>query len=374
MAQKVMNRRASLGVLAGLGAAAAGATPRPASAGRLLDGLAARAARRGLLFGSSIAHEALEDPAYAELFRQEAAIVATDYALKFDYLRPNEEAWSFERADRLLEFATANDLKFRGHTLIWNEHAPDWLRRKPAREIERIMDRHIETVVARYRGRVHSWDVVNEPFWPDHGAPGGFRRGPWLDALGPDYIARAFRRAAQADPGTQLILNEAFTEHGDALGLAVRQGLLTLVDRLQQQGVPLHGIGFQGHLDTRKAPDDERFAAFAQQFADRGLDVYITELDVNDAALPDDIAVRDALVARRYADFLSAALKITRLKAVITWQLSDRYTWLRDPEVQRKLGTNRPPRSLPFDRDMQRKSAWLAMARAFDASAPQIQR
>lgn len=361
----LVGRRRALALAAATAAAAIGGL-RPATA-RRSDGLAARAARAGLTFGSSVAAEVDTDPAYAALYRDETAIVTTDYALKFDVLRPDASTFRFEPADRLLAFAKGAGLAFRGHALIWNENVPGWVKTSSAAAVERVMAGHIERVASHYAGRVHSWDVVNEPFWPGHGIAGGFRDGPWFRAMGQRYVAEALRRIAAVDPKARLLINEAFTEHADDLGLAVRAGLLKLVDDLRQKGVPLHGIGLQGHLDMRKPPDDEGFRTFLHELARRDLDIWITELDVNDSALSGRVETRDIAVAARVAGFLAAVLAEPRVRGVITWQLSDRYSWYRDPAVARSLSPARPMRPLPFDDRMDRKPMWQAIAAAFEA-------
>lgn len=345
-------------------AAASIASPSLAAKREALS-LSAAARAAGLSFGSSIAAEALEFRSYGRLFASEAGVVTTDYALKFDALRPTPDRIEFGQADDLLDFATRHGLMFRGHALIWNENAPDWLKRRPASEIGRILDSHIDQVVGRYAGRVQSWDVVNEPFWPDHGSPGGFRRGPWFDALGPAYVARAFRRAAAADRRAKLVLNEAFTERDDTLGRNVRTRLLALVTELKQAGVPLHVVGLQGHLQPQYAADDQAFLAFLEALAKLDVEIYITELDCDDIAFPDDVATRDRMVAERYESFLTTVLKVPAVKMVVTWQLSDRFSWYRSREVMEARHMKRAPRPLPFDDLLEAKPARDAMLRAF---------
>jgi endo-1,4-beta-xylanase len=232
------------------------------------------------------------------------------------------------------------------------------------------MDRHIDEVVGRYAGRLTSWDVVNEPFFPMHRQEGGYRRGPWLSAMGPGHIARAFRRAAAADPACKLVLNEAFCEQNDELGRSVRPLLLRLVGGLRQQGVPLHAVGLQAHLKPHLPFDDEEFAAYLAELAKFDVDIYITELDVDDSGLPDNPAERDRVVAARHGDFLTAVLKVPRVNTVITWHLADRYSWYKGlpwypQEVGRRGGDrNRAPRTHIFDTDLRPKAARAAVERA----------
>ena len=148
---------------------------------------------------------------------------------------------------------------------------PQWLRRKSGREIQYIFDQHIDKVAGRYAGKLHSWDVVNEPFWPGHGKQGGYRTGPWLEAMGPSYVKRAFLRTARADPAARLVLNEAHCERNDEVGKKIRAGMLRLVDDLLDAGVALHAVGLQGHLQPGKAFSDDAFTDFLWKLHERGL-------------------------------------------------------------------------------------------------------
>ncbi len=356
-----------LGV-AGLGAGAFALPPAaksPVNEGPLKS-LRETAAAAGLMFGASVANEVLSDAGYRQLYLDHAAILTSDLALKMLILRPDAGAPRYAEADALVGFAQEHGMLFRGHCLIWNENNPDWMKTLDRTQIAALLDRHVEETVHRYKGRMHSWDVVNEPFWPEHGAAGGYRKGPWFNALGPDYIARALRRAASADNTAKLVINEAFTERGDELGKAVRAGMLRLIDDLHDHGAPLHAIGLEAHLQPQIASDDEGFVRFLEAVAARGLDIYITELDIDDEHLPRDPATRDAAAASRVGAFLRATLSVRAVKIVECWQLSDRYSWYADPSMRRLRPAGDPPaRPLPFDGDFRSKPMARAIASAF---------
>ena len=345
------------------------ATPLPARAAPG-PSLGAVAASAGVLFGAAIAPVILSDPACAALYASETRVLTTDFSLKFDALRPSRDRYDFDGADALLAFAQKNRIAMRGHTLVWNENAPDWLRRLSGRETERVFDEHIETVVSRYAGKLHSWDVVNEPFWPEHGKDGGFRDGPWLAAMGSSYVERAFRRVAAIDPSAKLVLNEAHCENNNEYGKAIRPRLLQLVDKMLNAGLRLDAVGLQCHLQPDIARDNAFVRDYIELIGGGRVDVYITELDVNDAAFTGGIAERDAASAREYESFLTEILKARRVTAVILWELSDKYTWyLSLPKVRENLA-RRSPRPLPYDDHMQPKLARAAIARALAARLP----
>jgi endo-1,4-beta-xylanase len=321
-------------------------------------------ARNGFLFGAAAAEAIDSDPLYRDLYVTQTRLITTDVALKIGAIAPQPGPKHFESADRLLAFCNQHRIAMRGHCLVWNEWNPDWVKNMTKAERQAYFDSYIEEVVARYIGKLQSWDVVNEPFWPGHNAPGGFRIGPWYDAFGPDYIRRAFQRAAQVDPHTKLVLNEAQTERDDALGLAVRAGLLKLVADLKQSGVKLDAVGLQGHLQPQYPHDPGRFNEFLHKLADLGVDIYITEFDVCDDAFPDDIAARDAAVARTAQQFLEPTLRHPAVKALVAWELADNHSFYRSMAKSKNPLSTRLPRPLPYDDQYKPKPLWAAIASA----------
>lgn len=325
--------------------------------------LASAAAKVGLIFGASIDAAAFAHPAYLALYQRETQMYVTDVAMKFDWLRPTQDTWNFGPADEIVARAQADGKLLRGHTLIWNDNAPAWLKSLSLREIERVFDEHIERVVARYAGRLHSWDVVNEPFWPMDNKPGGWRDGPWFAAMGAGYVDRAFRRVASIDPRVKLTLNEAQCDNDSDWGRSIRPKLRALVERMQDKGTPLHAVGLQSHLQSQMPRNYPQFAAYVSQLGARGVEIYISEFDVNDMAFPAAAADRDAAVALLAGDFLTRVAAIPEVKLVVTWQLSDLYSWYRDLAI--KAGMSRMPRPLPFGNTLQPKAMRTAMIEAF---------
>ena len=333
------------------------AASSPAEARESLNHLAAS---KGILFGASSSWEVMRDAGYAALFRREVSLLVTDKALKFDFIRPREAEWNFEEAEALHDFALRNGMMLRGHTLVWNDYPPPWLTGKTGAELTRIFDAHIERTGERFAGRLHSWDVVNEPFWPGHGNAGGYRSGPWYDAMGEGYVARAFERLLRVDRHAAFVLNEAQTERHDETGLRIRAGLLTLIDRLQDRGVKLDAIGLQAHIKPQYP---------FERIAERKLDIYLSEFDIDDESLPAELAARDAAVARWTERFLTPVLKNRAVKALICWHLSDRYSWYREPEIVAHRKRNNPARPLPFD-DAFAEKPMVAAIRSALAAAP----
>jgi endo-1,4-beta-xylanase len=359
---QMLSRRQMFAVFAGASVAAHGKMSEAAPP----QGLGAIAAKNGFVFGAAAGPVIDKDAAYRELYTTQTGIITTDIAMKMGTIAPQPGPKRFESADRLLQFCASNRIAMRGHCLIWNEWVPQWIKSMSVTERRAFFDSYIEEVAERYAGKLHSWDVVNEPFWPGHKAPGGYRLGPWYDAFGTGYVRRAFERVASVDKKTRLVLNEAQTERDDDVGLAVRSGLLRLVDELRDAGVPLHAVGLQGHLQPRYPHDPARFAEFLHELAGRGVDIYITEFDVRDDTFPDDVPTRDAMIADAAGKFLANALRVPAVKVVIAWELADNYSFYTDAAKKKDPLAQRQPRPLPFDSSMQRKPLWFAMARAFE--------
>jgi endo-1,4-beta-xylanase len=164
------------------------------------------------------------------------------------------------------------------------------------------------------------------------------------------------------------VLNEAQAERDDDVGLAVRAGLLRLVDELQHAGVRLDVVGLQGHLQPRYPHDPQRFLEFVHALAERKVDIYITEFDVRDDTFPDDVATRDKMIAETGGKFLETVLQVPAVKALIAWQLSDHYSFYTDAARKKNPLAERLPRPLPFDENMQKKPLWYAMARALEGA------
>jgi endo-1,4-beta-xylanase len=271
-------------------------------------------------------------------------------------LRPTRQQFKFDYPDSVLAFAEANGMAMRGHTLVWYGAMPDWTKDiRSAGEAERELTTHIERVVSRYRGKIKTWHVVNEPIDDTKGAVPGLRPCVWLQQLGEKYIDLAFRTAHRVDPSAELLLNEYDIEAVDGTSPQRRQAFMKLIGDLLARGVPLHGIGLQGHLNGKFQIDRDGLYDFVSELRSRGLTVHVTELDVIDDSLPAPTAVRDAVVAARAHDFLEPVFAAVRPSVVATWGITDRYTWVPTWHKRKDGLLNRP---LPFDEHYRPKPLW----------------
>ena len=366
-------------LVAGLAVLGTGAAASPSSRSRTAETITLRklAAQKGLLYGTTIAAAQITgDRPFADLVRQEAGLVVAENEMKWQVMNrgaPGND--DYGPADTIANFASGNKLVLRGHNLLWYHRTPGWYFDLTDRQQqERAVVQHIQQLAGRYRGRIHSWDVVNEPIEPKDGRPDGLRTAVFLETLGPEYLDLAYHTARDADPNARLVVNEYDVELDAPEQEARRIALLHLLEGMQRSGTPVDAVGVQAHL---AAADGPPFSApllrrFLADIANLGLTIQITELDVTDENVPADVTVRDKLVADTYRRFLDAALDEPAVKMVVTWGLSDRHSWIvRQETYQAKWRTDdAPSRPLPFDTDLEPKPAFDAVAQAF-AYAPQ---
>jgi endo-1,4-beta-xylanase len=329
-----------------------------------------RASAKGLIYGAAARQHVLSaDQELAASFAQECGILVPEWELKWNILRPNKDSFNFTPSDWLFEFARTHNMLFRGHPLVWHEAMPKWfeqtINNQNARE---VLLKHISTVVGHYAGKVHSWDVVNEAIDLKDGRTDGLRNTRWLQLLGLDYIDFAFQTASEADPQALLVYNDYGLDYDSRDDEAKRVAVLKLLERLKSRGTPVQALGLQAHLHGNTTPfNPKKLKDFLSNITDLGLKVLITEMDVKDTRLPQDSILRERIVAGVYEDYLSAVLENPAVTTVLTWGLSDRYTWLSEdklPEDDQQL-----VKPLLLDIQMKRKLAWNAVARTFDKAA-----
>src|SRR5499427_9062947 len=311
---------------AGLAALGAGMLRLRGSPGLAAEAATLRklAADKGILYGTTIsAAQITGDRPFIDLVRQEAGLVVAENEMKWGFMNrgaPGDD--DYGPADTIANFALENGLILRGHNLLWYHRTPSWFFDLTTRqEIEKAIVERVHSLAGRYRGRVHSWDVVNEPIEPKDGREDGLRTGGFLEMIGPDYLELAYRTARETDPAARLVVNEYDIELDAPEQETRRTVLLNLIERMQRSGTPVDAVGVQAHLSCADGPpfSAPRFRRFLADVAGLGLTIQITELDVTDENAPADQAVRDRLVADTYGRFLDVALDEPAVKMVVTW-------------------------------------------------------
>jgi endo-1,4-beta-xylanase len=389
--RKVSRRSVLIG--GGLGAAALLAGGVPAAAGVLAPragaarGAAAgitavplwqQALAKGIVYGSSTATWQVDpDPAYSQLFKQEAGVLFTEDDLLWYRLRPTPTSGlDFSFGDQIISYAEAapNPQHVFAAHLVWDEGfgefwTEDDLFGMTEQQARDVLFSTIQAEVSRYAGRIKAWVAANEVTDSMTSDPNGLRDNvPWYQTIGPEYVAEVFHLAHAQDPGAMLVLNEFGFETGQPAA-GRRAAFLRAIDFLLGQGVPVHAAGIQAHLTYQGFARQFNTTAYRQFLADlaaRGLTIMITEMDVLDDGLRGSIATIDAGVADVYRRYLDVALDEPAVKVLVTFGLSDRYTWLQE-DFPRRDGV--PRRPLPFDANLQPKPAYDALVQAF-ANAP----
>jgi endo-1,4-beta-xylanase len=244
--------------------------------------------------------------------------------MKWVHVHPEADRYDFGPVDELMAFAAQNSMLVRGHNLCWHDAQPDWLAKVATREnAAGLLEQHIRTVAGRYAGRIHSWDVVNEAIEPGDKRPDGLRRSSWLDLLGPSYIETAYRSAAQADPHALLTYNDYGLED-DSPEADQRRGVaITLLRWMRKNQIPLHALGLQSHLalDSDVFPEWSGLHHLLKEAANLDLQVFVTELDIDDSSHHESPEKRTKLVAALCKDYLKNVLTHKNVTAVLTWGL-----------------------------------------------------
>ena len=315
--------------------------------------------------GVAVYPQAVQDSATAQLIKTHFNSMTPENVMKLGPIHPEEDKFNWEPADLIADFARENDLKLRGHALVWHRQAGDWIFKGEdggdvSKEVllER-MKNHITEVVTRYKDVIYAWDVVNEAISDEEGE--FLRPSKWYEIAGEEYILKAFQYAREADPNVQLFYNDY-----SAIRPGKRDKIIKLIKMIQDAGIPIDGVGIQGHFSIYE-PTEPDLREALDKYGELGINVQVTELDVsvyhkehsarepkpedeNDAFTPEQeqkqIEQYEMLfkVFREYSETLSS---------VTFWNISDRYSWLDNFPVR---GRKNYP--LLFDEELKPKKAY----------------
>ncbi|MEV5987903.1 endo-1,4-beta-xylanase [Streptomyces sp. NPDC052051] len=305
---------------------------------------------QGRYFGSATDNSELNDSPYTAVLGSEFNSITPANSMKWDAIEPQQGQFNYTNGDAIVSFAQSHNQKVRGHTLVWHSQLPSWVSNLPSSQVQAAMENHIAKEAGHYKGKVYAWDVVNEPFNDD----GSYRTDAFYNAMGKDYIATALKAARAADPSAKLYINDYNIDGTGAKADAMYQ----LASDLKKQGVPLDGIGFQGHLAIQYSVPSN-IQQNLQRFAALGLDVAFTELDVR-MQLPAD-STKLATQADYYRQVTNACLAVSRCVGITVWDFTDKYSWV--------------PNTFPgegaadlYDDNLQIKPAYTAVSNALGGS------
>lgn len=327
------------------------------------------------------------DAAYRAAAAREAALLVPEGGAKWWDLRPAPGVFDFDGLDTITAFAARHGQAVRGHTLVWHAAMRPWtlaVLAEGAGPAAALLEAHLARLLAHAAPAIRDWDVANEAVADPWISDALLKDSPWLRALGPDYLDRAFRLARAADPGLTLTYNDYGCEHDTAHDTEKRRRVLALARGFRARGVPIDAVGLQGHLHRDLPFSAAAVTGFVRALRAEGLAVPITELDViepeiqgkaaggvapgPDAPDPADIAARDARAAERVHAFVSAVLEGGGGRSVLCWGVADHVSWGNQPSAAPRLSAE-PARPLPLDAAYRRKPMWHALARAFAGQA-----
>ncbi|WP_313005200.1 endo-1,4-beta-xylanase [Brevundimonas sp.] len=311
-----------------------------------------------------------QDKALRAAILRDCEVLTPEIHLKWNSLEWRKGQFHFTPVDDLLAFADENGLRVRGHTLLWDQSTPDWAKHEMLdRRDWRLMSEHFSRVLGRYASRIDEWDVINEPIDTVSGAH-ALRRNTFFRAFGPTYIERAMEEARAHAPHAHLVINDYGFEYGNPVDKARRQAFVALARRLRAARVPLDGVGVQAHLDLSKGPIDRvGLQEMTKALIDLGLDITVTELDVKETEASASTPARDQKVADETRRYLDVMLAFPEVRGVVTWGLTDKFSWLTeqvDARVRADRGVNR---GLPYDDAYSPKPMYWALADTLRASA-----
>jgi endo-1,4-beta-xylanase len=319
-----------------------------------------------MLFGAAVTPEQLRSAATSDFIRHHFRVVVAENVMKQKALSPKAEGqYEFADADAIVNFAIANGMKVRGHTLVWFNQMSPWILNENGGEVSRAtlvarLERYITNVLTHFKGRVYAWDVVNEAFQFDEAGAktdaNGMRLNDYRRIIGPEYIEIAFRAAAKADPDALLFYNDYETQHPKKVA-----AIVALVKDFKARGVKIDGVGHQSH-GARGWPKVADVEVAIDAYAAFGVTQHVTELDI---ALNQNLA--DTLVtsatsellnaqAERYRELMTLYMKKRQqVSAVLVWGIGDAFTWLTS------WPSKRFEAPLLFDTQLKAKPAYTAM-------------
>ena len=256
-----------------------------------------------LYWGTATDQKHLDDSSHTATLLENFSQVTPENSMKWSSIHPSPVTYTFSGADNLVNFAQCHSLLIRGHTLLWHRSLPQWVEKiVDPQQLTRVIEEHITTVVSRYEGQIYAWDVVNEAFLDD----GSLRPNHFFNILGESYIGIAFHAARKADSRAKLYLNDYMTARAKIGSVAEHVG------RWRQAGIPIDGIGVQGHVSRGES---NRMSWTLRDLAEVVDEVAITELDIVDAE-PEE-----------YVNVVRACLAERKCVGITSWGVRDCDSW-----------------------------------------------
>ena len=315
--------------------------------------------------GSAVVSDPLQNNyLYQGTVLNEYNSITSDYELKFDIIEPQQGQFNYAPGDFMVAFANQHHIRMHAHNFIWHQALPNWVLNFTGDSLawENLFKTHIQSEATHYKGQVASWDVVNEAIRDDNGqlrnqdgTPGDGTGSIWRRHLGPDYIARAFQYAHEADPKPLLFYND----YGQEWGGVKLDSLIALVTHLKTRGIPISGVGMQMHLDINV--DTAGITRALKRLAATGLLVHISELDISvnpgndpNIVFTSTLQLKQAALYQFIAETYRASVPAAQRYGITTWEFYDAGSWI--PQF-----FHRKDWPLPFDSAFHKKAAYYGL-------------
>ncbi|MEI8324171.1 MAG: endo-1,4-beta-xylanase [Betaproteobacteria bacterium] len=324
-----------------------------------LDELARTSGRR---FGFAVSPSYADKEPAKNLLRQHAGVITAENAMKWRSIENPFGAPDYAQADRVAVMASDLNAQLRGHTLAWHQSTPARWVNATGEEFVRAQTAHLQALVSRYKGRVHTWDVLNEAIEVNQRAGSGMRESVLSRLWGVDRYPELFELARVADPRAKLAYNDYGMEQDEPWCERRRAAALHLFEGWVKRKVPVDVIGLQAHLDLSRRFSAARMLTFFDELSALGLTIQITELDVRDNTTATNSAARDAAVAALYTDFMDACLNHPAVEMIVMWNVTDADSWINRGGQGQRRSDGQPMRPTLFDDQGQPKHAFDAVA------------
>ena len=289
---------------------------------------------------------------YHDIISKHFNSITPENEMKFEHIHPEEKKYFWENMDNLCKYAAHNMCSVRGHTLLWHEQLPKWVKEHEGDTLylKRILCDHVSTIVDRYKNNVDSWDVVNEIFSDDGSET--FRKTLWFESMGESFVEHAFCAAKEADPNGSFFINE----YNGHIPLK-REKILACIDMMKKRGVPIDGIGIQGHYNIF-FPSLEMIRSEIEEYVGRGLKIQVTELDISVFDFFDtrvDLLYPTEDMIKRQEEMYYKLFSLYEefkdyISSITLWGVADNHTWLDSYPVE-----GRKDWPLLFDENLQGK-------------------
>jgi len=318
--------------------------------------------------GAAVNRDVLGNKESASLIKQHFSTMSVENAMKFGLIHPEEDVYDWDECDFISEYAKQNGLLMRGHTMVWHNQNPAWLFLDGNEEVSKIklfqrLEDHIFKVGQRYNNIIYAWDVLNEAIDVDKGDENGMRLSKWYKICGKEIFEFAFKKMKEACPNAKLFYNDYNNESG-----AKMEKNLSFISSLLDSGIPLDGVGLQGHW-YYDFPDEKTLRNAIEKYSSLGLDIEFTEVDISvyhweEAREPSQFfnkrpEDRIKEQAEVYMNLFKIASEYPAVKNITTWGVADDYTWLDNFPVD-----NRKNWPLLFDENYKEKPVVAELVKA----------